>query len=439
MDIGIIGTGAMGKHIATFLANAGFRVNCCDKSEYNRSLTEYFSNFDGKIRVLENGSEVSRVSDFIYYLVETENIESAVRDYAGATKEGAVVASGTSVMSPAIDAFKKYVPKDVGITTFHLLHGPTIKPAGQIAVSDDFRISTEKFEKTVIEISKALRTNLVVMDYLEHDRITADTQVNTHVAFESMGAAWVNSGCFPWETPTYSSGLDNAKIAACLSIFANKSHVYSGLAFTNPFAMSQVSQYSQSVSDLFTMIIKDDREALENRLMLARDVIYGSNRVEPLIGEKIMETISMSSGPTLIKPNSHLSILGCVDAWRVLDIDPYHNQLCKTPMSRLRLGIAQYLFEHEDILKDSINAAINEKSIRGDDFNFTNAANRWATIIRSGSRDTYKDEFLKIVYFFGEPRLQEGLQKRNALLNMMRPEPDMERITYAKSPVMSVR
>ena len=98
------------------------------------------------------------------------------------------------------------------------------------------------------------------------DKITADTQAVTHVAFMSMGAAWKTRSTFPWENDRYLGGIDNVKILTTLRIFSNKWHVYAGLAIMNPSARLQVQQYAKSVSELFMLMIQEKRIEFEERI-----------------------------------------------------------------------------------------------------------------------------------------------------------------------------
>ena len=79
-----------------------------------------------------------------------------------------------------------------------------------------------------MNIYKCLESKIVVLkDYIEHDKITANTQAVTHLAFLSMGSAWKAEGSYPWEDSTYVGGIDNVKTIMALRIYANKWHVYS--------------------------------------------------------------------------------------------------------------------------------------------------------------------------------------------------------------------
>jgi prephenate dehydrogenase (NADP+) len=69
------------------------------------------------------------------------------------------------------------------------LHGPSVSTEGQILVVCRIRASNEKYElaKKVLQL---LKSKIVEMSSEEHDVITANTQVATHLGFEAMGTAW---------------------------------------------------------------------------------------------------------------------------------------------------------------------------------------------------------------------------------------------------------
>ncbi len=54
-----------------------------------------------------------------------------VAEFGPSTKYGAIVAGQTSVKTPEITTFEKYLPADAQIITFHGMHGPGFKPKGQ--------------------------------------------------------------------------------------------------------------------------------------------------------------------------------------------------------------------------------------------------------------------------------------------------------------------
>src|SRR3989338_6550137 len=129
MEIGIIGTGDMGKLYAREFARVGYRVNCTDLPE-NRELLEKDLAGSGAY-ILDDGIAVSRRSDLIFYLVPVEDVEKSVAKYGPSTRKNAIVSSGTSVMTPAVEAFEKELSKDVSVINWHWLFGPSIEPQGQ--------------------------------------------------------------------------------------------------------------------------------------------------------------------------------------------------------------------------------------------------------------------------------------------------------------------
>lgn len=415
MEIGIIGLGDMGKLYAKEFVRLGYRVNGCDLPQKKSQLEQELQGTG--VYVLEDGIAVSRRSDLIFYSVEAENIEKVVSQFGPSTKTRAIVAGQTSVKTPEIEAFDKYLPKDVNIVTCHSLHGPTVSPIGQNLAVIRHRSSDEAYKRALDTFEKLGSKIIEISTYQEHDKITADTQAVTHVGFESMGTAWKNAGVYPWENASYIGGIDNVKVLMALRIYGGKAHVYSGLAILNPFAKEQVKQYAASESELFKLMIQENEPTFRERIKRAGNFVFGNNDSQILLDDKIMKEFSLGN-QTKRKPNSHLSILSMVDAWHQLKINPYKNLICQTPVFRLRLGIAEYLFRNMELLKESIETALFDREIRGDDLEFHTAVREWASII--GHRDTegYKQQFDSTKKFF-ENRIPEGMKRSNELIKRL--------------------
>jgi prephenate dehydrogenase (NADP+) len=405
MQIGIIGLGDMGKLYALSFTNAGYKVCGADMP---LCFTDLKNELEPKgIEVLIDGHEVARKSDFIIYCVEAEKIDEVVAAFARSTKYGAIVAGQTSVKHPEIAAFEKHLPEDTQIVTCHSLHGPAFSPEGQTLVVVRHRATDAVYAKA-LEIYKSLKSNIIEMDdYREHDRIVADTQAVTHMGFESMGSAWKNAGFFPWDNPAYAGGIDNVKILTTLRIFSYKSHIYAGLAILNPYAQKQVKYYAQAESELFKLMICENEAAFREKIYAARDFVFHESRALLLLDDNIMKEFSLSDASHKQKPNSHLSLLSMVYAWYKMGVNPYDNLICQTPPFKLRLGIAEYLFKNEAMLEESINTALYDKSIRGDDLEFHTAVHEWASIIGYGDLKGYKEHFEAAKSFFAN-RLNDG-------------------------------
>lgn len=289
--IGIIGLGDMGLLYAKRFSEAGWKVVGCDREDLYQETKDKFSNEN--FEILKNGHFVSRISDYIIYSVEAENIDKIVSIYAPSTKFSAIVGGQTSCKGPEIAAFEKYLPDDNEIISIHSLHGPKVNTTGQPLVLIKHRASDESFA-FVESIVSCLNSKQVNLTAKEHDRITADTQAVTHAAFLSMGVAWKLVNQYPWETPRWIGGIENAKINISLRIFSNKWHVYAGLAITNPSAHDQVLQYSKSTTELFSLMIEGKKQELTERLMKAKNLYL-----------KILPTIMIYYWMIIFCKNSH--------------------------------------------------------------------------------------------------------------------------------------
>lgn len=405
MNIGLIGLGDMGKLYAKKFAAAGLSVFGCDLPDRMLELQEELGPLG--IIVLNNGLEVSAKCDFIFYAVEAEKIKEVVAACAFSTKKGAIVTGMTSVKTPEVEAFERYLSKDIELIITHSLHGPGFSTKGQKLIVAPHRISAESYAKA-IQVLQLLESEIIELnDYHQHDQIMADTQAVTHMGFESMGTAWKNAGTYPWESGAYVSGIDNVKILTTLRIFSYKAHIYAGLAILNPYATAQIIAYAQSESILFKMMIQEDEANFRERIYKARDFVFHEQTNLILFDDDIMQEFSIGDNQELAKHNSHLSLLAMVDAWYQLGINPYDNMICQTPPFKLRLGIVEYLFKNEALLEDTIQTALYDKSIRGDDLEFHTAVREWTSLIRYKDMEGYKTHFKEAKDFF-EPLLEKG-------------------------------
>ena len=400
--IGIIGLGDMGLLYARRFLEAGWSVCGCDREERYQELKESMASLLPEVEIYRNGFYVSRTADYIIYSVEAENIEKIVALYGPATKVNAIVGGQTSCKSPEISSFEKHLPADVEIVSVHSLHGPRVDTTGQPLVLIQHRASQESFD-FVESVMSCLRSKHVYLTYEEHDKITADTQAVTHAAFLSMGVAWHNSHQYPWETPKWTGGIENAKINISMRIFSNKWHVYAGLAITNPSAHKQISQYAISCEEIFTMMIQGRRDELRERILDAKQKVFGhlGKDHQLLLDDDLLQQYSLAKNPPGgHQRNSHLSLLSIVDSWSQLGIVPYDHIICSTPLFRIFLGVSEYLFCTPGLLEDCINVAIEDITFRQDDLQFTMASREWANVVSYGDFNLYRTKFEKTQAFF---------------------------------------
>ncbi|KAK4456471.1 hypothetical protein QBC42DRAFT_238448 [Cladorrhinum samala] len=416
--VGLIGMGDMGKMYARRLSSAGWRIMACDREEKYDELVEEFADHTN-VQILRNGHLVSRASNYIIYSVEAAAIDRVVAQYGPSTRLGAIVGGQTSCKDPEIKAFEKFLPSDVDIVSCHSLHGPNVDPRGQPLVLIKHRASDESFDK-VESVLRCLNSTHVYLSAKEHDRITADTQAVTHAAFLSMGKAWHANKQFPWEGSRYVGGIENVKINLMLRIYAQKWHVYAGLAILNPEAHKQIGQFAKSTTELFYLMLEGRADELRERVYAARDKVFGREgspkwAPEPLLPHGVLDRFSLGKKPETRLPNNHLSLLAMVDCWSKLGIVPYDHMICSTPLFRLWLGVTEHLFRSPGLLDECLAVGIEDKSFRRDDLQFTIAASGWAECVSLKSFETWRERFAVTQRFF-EPRFKGAVEVGQAMI-----------------------
>ncbi|KAH7041470.1 prephenate dehydrogenase [Microdochium trichocladiopsis] len=420
--VGIIGMGDMGKMYARRLSEAGWRIMACDREEHYEKLQQEFAGMSN-IQILRNGHYVSRISDYIIYSVEAAAIDRVVAEFGPSTKLNAIVGGQTSCKDPEIKAFEKHLPPDVDIVSCHSLHGPRVDSKDQPLVLIKHRASNDSFIK-VETVLRCLQSKHVYLSVHEHDRITADTQAVTHVAFLSMGKAWHASQQFPWEGARYVGGIENVKINLTLRIYSQKWHVYAGLAILNPEARKQIAQYATSTTELYKLMLGGQAAELRQRVLRAKERVFGTEDsprwdANPLLDDRVLDQFSIggtgAQQPVAPLPNNHLSLLAMVDCWSELGIRPYDHMICSTPLFRLWLGVTEHLFRDPARLDDALRISIEDNTFRSDDLEFTFAARGWAECVNLGHFDTWRERFVVTQRFF-EPRFPGAIEIGTAMV-----------------------
>ncbi|KAK1751606.1 hypothetical protein QBC47DRAFT_390526 [Echria macrotheca] len=432
--VGLIGMGDMGKMYARRLSSAGWRIMACDREEKYDDLIKEFSG-NRNIQILRNGHLVARASSYIIYSVEAAAIGRVVAQYGPSTRLGAIVGGQTSCKDPEIKAFEEHLPDDVDIVSCHSLHGPNVDPKGQPLVLIKHRASDESFAK-VETVLRCLGSKHVYLTAAEHDRITADTQAVTHAAFLSMGKAWHANTQFPWEGGRYVGGIENVKINLMLRIYAQKWHVYAGLAILNPEAHKQIGQFARSTTELYYLMLEGRRDELRKRVYAAKDKVFGKEGSpkwggRPLLRGGLLDRFSLGTrredeedGKQPPMQNNHLSLLAMVDCWSALGIVPYDHMICSTPLFRLWLGVAEHLFRTPGLLDECLRVGIEDNTFRRDDLQFTIAACGWAECVSLRQFETWRERFAVTQRFF-EPRFKGAVEVGNAMIKAVL-ESDLE-------------
>ena len=272
-----------------------------------------------------------------------------------------------------------------------------------------------------------------------------------------MGSAWASEKTYPWEKGLYIGGIETVKVNLTLRIFSNAWHVYAGLAILNPKAREQINQYAKSATELYKLMVvagtgapsapptpdpnsytngtidggrvrtpdydAEREKKLRERIYWARQAVFGDGdrrkrrtRRPILLSQELLDQFSLgqvpqkngSSQTPRYRPNSHLSLLAMVDCWAHLGIQPFEDlSVAATPLFRLFLGVAEYLFLSQELLDSSINSAIYETWHKSNDLEFVLAARGWSQCVNFGSFEVYRMRFAETRAFF-ETRFDEA-------------------------------
>ena len=103
-----------------------------------------------------------------------------------------------------------------------------------------------------------------------------------------MGTAWASQTSYPWEHGYYVGGIETVKVNIMHRIYANKWHVYAGLAILNPSARKQIGQYAASVTALFKLMLEKDHEGLRTRIYADRKKKYNTSSPKSVRTYKII-------------------------------------------------------------------------------------------------------------------------------------------------------
>lgn len=246
-----------------------------------------------------------------------------------------------------------------------------------------------------------------------------------------MGTAWHSQISYPWEQGLYVGGIETVKVNIMLRIYANKWHVYAGLAILNPHARIQIDQYAASVTAIYKLMLDGKQDELRDRVFVARAKVFPESedgKGPIFLSESILDQFTLSSSSSSMRTsasaptpgvNSHLSILAMVDSWAQLSIQPFaHLALAATPIFRLWIGVAEALYRNTPALERAISASCmppspTTTSHRADDLEFVIAARGWSQCVHFGSFRLYEERFERTRAFFeGRFKEAEGLAGR---------------------------
>jgi prephenate dehydrogenase (NADP+) len=397
LKIGFIGLGGMGQFFKNQLMQAGHEC-----FGFDPVVSSSEPNVEGLIQK----------SDIVLFSVPIHKVAEVVRECGQHFRGGQIILSQSGVKTIEHEAFQKYLDKDVALFLIHAMHGPSVSAKGEVLLKIKVNASVEQ-EQVVNELLKGFQYKLYDLESAEqHDKETADTQALTHLCFLSMGLTWKNMNCYPWETDVYSGGLDNLKALLTLRIFAGQGHVYADLATLNPYVKDYAKTYLQQVDRLLGM----DQASADGVTCDLKEYFQAK---QPLLDEQCLNQYKLGTGDIHAKANSHLSLLAMALTWREFGVRPFSQYLSQTPPYKIRLGLVEYLFRNEALLQQSVQALVQDNSIRKDDEAFRESVQQWTSYIENKQAREFEQLFTEVKTYFND-RLGQAKQKSDELISFLK-------------------
>ena len=380
-DLAIIGGGNMGQYSAKALSGKVQNISVYD---HHMSPEELHEGFDGRVRICSSPGEAVDGADFVLYCVPTDNIKDAMRKSLSWCKPGAIISGQTSRKMPEKMAFDEYVHSHSGcgleMVSIHTMCNPrNSNPSNEILAIVPNGCSKETYRKAT-EFYGGMSNHVEhFKDVAEHDGVLANTQVNTSRTNLSIASAFAGAGCFPWMEGSYGGGLDVMKFSMAIRTANLPAHVYRGIQFGNEQGQNLVA-LSGNLGSALRIMVDDPRKfgaVLEEEVLSARKKLFGDKRRLPILMDEDVERFR--AGDNL--PNSQVALM----LYLMDDADKGRNPFAymkgTTPVHTTLLCLADYLFNKEGLLEDSLEA-IKSGATQKDDAVFFDEWLGWEKAIR---------------------------------------------------------
>ncbi|KAF7968199.1 hypothetical protein HWV62_31619 [Athelia sp. TMB] len=121
------------------------------------------------------------------------------------------------------------------------------------------------------------------------------------------------------------------------------------------------------------------------------------------------------AGLAILNPHARTQIDQYAKSTTELIQPLHHLDLAATPIFRMWIGVAEYLFRSPARLDTAIHAALYDTSHRSDDLEFVVAARGWSQCVSFGSFELYRRRFEETKEFF-KPRFEEATKLGGAMI-----------------------
>jgi prephenate dehydrogenase (NADP+) len=388
-NLAIIGCGNMGQYTAKALEPKVESIKVFDPNIPRETLEKSLQGIPSSIA--DNYRDAVRNADAVMFCVPYNLVSEAMQNTLPFCKKGTLISGQTSRKTPEAEAFDRYISKNPGadleFVTVHTMCNPSKSDPSKEILGIIRHNSSDSAYERAFQLYGGMSEHIEEFASVEeHDIMTANTQINTSRTFLSIASAFAEAGCFPWINGSYGSSLDIMKFSLAMRSATLPGHVYRGIQFGSKHGKDIVSKAIDVEKELFMNIVGDCRGDYSKRVLSAKEVLFGTERLDPILSP---ESIKQFNKGGIVKPNSHFAIIQYAVAFAERGRNPFDDLKATTPMYTSLLCLMDYVFNSEDLLEQAIAAPFEIPSIRSDDLVFHDEVKGWANVLLFDNTQEY--------------------------------------------------
>lgn len=404
--IGIIGYGAMGRLYAKTLLQNQWKVNICDLPENYSTIKTEIENYDNSenIALFKDYLDVIKNSHFIMFCTEAHVVGKLLENIKDKTilNDKIIGGQSSSKTIEVINFLENTQKLNTDIITLHSMHGPNVPTKGQSLAIMPVRLNNLINLQFIDSFTDCFESNKKFLTFMQHDKITANTQGLTHCVFINMGKAWYLMGKYPWLYDNNNTNpLEVFKVNLTFRIYGNHPHIYSNLAMMNPYSINAIKVFSKNCELINDMIINGKSEDLFHMLNTAYKNVLGD-----------VDNESDYNAYCDNDENTHLTLLALLKTWNDCDINPIEDKALGTPIYKLLLLSVIRLFSSENLL----SMAVKSTKYSEDDKQYVASVKNYASMISNQDTNAFNENFKQVVQFFEGDDMESVKQKAQRMI-----------------------
>ncbi len=422
MKLSIIGLGTMGEYclkelshkVETVYIKSGKHPAKIEKICHGHDIRNY--------KIASGDCDAVKDSDFVLFCVPTYSIHEKMLQILPYCKKGAIISGQTSRKTPEAKAFDKYFNSNsscgLEMVTIHTMCDPLKSDAHKEILGIIRHNSSDKAYERAREFYGSISEHIEEFDSVEeHDTMIANTQIDTSRTFLSIAGAFADVGCFPSLNKTYSSAFDKMKFSLAMRVASQPSHVYSGIQFGSEYGKKIVKHAIAVESSLYRMIVSNRKKEYRQRVLAAKEKLFGEKILEPILGDDVMKQFGNIA---VDDPNSDFSIIQRAVTSAESGRDIFKDLKATTPMHTSLVCLIDRLFNTEDALERAISAPFNNPGLRSDDLDFHDQIQGWSGALLHDSIEAYNSRHKDMREKLDDKLLKEQVDKSKQVIKVCR-------------------